>query len=186
MDIINLEDYDISYEIQFIALMMTVLEPYINFNLEKDKIYKKNDDSIGEEEMTKSDFIHFIQHTFPDMINHELEITKEHLEEEKIIKDVFMVYYRKNYHIGYRRDQFYSEKHKRYYKMFEIMSDEEMKKEIEYYQPEKITLSTPFQEKLDDLKNKINYLEKIRSINRQKNGKIKDVLQFLESLKYYQ
>ena len=186
MDIINLEDYDISYEIQFIALMITVLEPYINFNIKKEKIYKKNDDSIVEEEMTKAEFIHFIQHTFPDMINHELKITKQQLEDEKIIKDVFMIYYRKNYYIGYRNVKFNSEKHKKYYTMFEIMSDEEMKKEIEYYQPEKITLLTPFQEKLDDLKKKIKYLEKIRNINRKKNGKIKDVLQFIESLKYYQ
>ena len=51
MEIINLEDYDISYEIQFIALMITVLEPYITFNIEQEKIYKKGDGILIEEEI---------------------------------------------------------------------------------------------------------------------------------------
>ena len=52
MEIINLEDYDISYEIQFIALMITILEPYITFNIEQEKIYKKGDGILIEEEIS--------------------------------------------------------------------------------------------------------------------------------------
>ena len=183
MEIINLEDYDISYEIQFIALMITVLEPYITFNIEQEKIYKKGDGILIEEEISITEFIHFIQHTFPDMIQHELKILTEQYEDEKFKKEVY-----KNYYFKIKGAACETEEYNQYMNMFRRMNSEEQKEKSEYYLPGNYNLLiiSPCQEKLNNMILKIDYLKKIRKINRDKNGKIKDVLQFIEGLKYYQ
>ena len=46
----NFDDYDLDYEIQYIAFMLKLLDPYIVFDL-----FKDNDDSLsGQETLTIS------------------------------------------------------------------------------------------------------------------------------------
>ena len=72
--------------------------------------------------------------------------------------------------------------------MFRRMNSEEQKEKSEYYLPGNYNLLiiSPCQEKLNNMILRVEYLKNIRKINRDKNGKIKDVLQFVEGLKYYQ
>ena len=188
MDVINLEDYDLSYEIQYIAFMITVLKPYITFNFENDddelkvlKIYAKTP-VVGEEEeeLTEMEYIHFIQHTFPDIINNEIKITEERWIEKDIQKKIF----NDNYLDGFSREIDYRGKDKVHFDIFKKMDPQKIKEQIPYYVNSVGTMST-IHDILMGLSEKITYLEKLCNINKEKNGSIKDVIQFLENLKYY-
>ena len=187
MDVINLEDYDLSYEIQYIAFMITILKSYITFNFENDnyglkvlKIYINNQDPPLEEELTETKYIHFIQHTFPDIINNEIKITEERWIEKDIQKKIF----NDNYLDGFSREIDYRGKDRVHFDIFKKMDPQKIKEQIPYYVNSVGTKST-LHDILTGLSEKITYLEELRNINKEKNGSIKDVIQFLENLKYY-
>ena len=59
-----------------------------------------------------------------------------------------------------------------------------LNKESEYYkdygQP-----NSEYSKKLQEIKERLNYLYNLKKINEKLNGRIKDTVQFLDNLKYY-
>ena len=217
LDIIDLNEYDLSYDIQFVAFMITLLDPYIYFDPNKEnkimvpdgdgirperiiKIYKKKNNHLYKEELNHAlninskqeelnygQFIEFIQHTFPDIINDQLKMNTELFREENIKCKIFRETYLNNFNeYKYRFDD-NKEEYTKYCKYFQNMNKEGIMNRMNYYEPNNFDLNnnTPFRLKTKELQDKINYLKEIKKINRDRNGSIKDVLQFLENLKYF-
>ncbi len=180
---INLDDYNISYDLQYYTLMIKLLEPYITFKksptgftinqkLEKSKF------SI----ITWLDYIHFIQLKFPAIIDEELKILKNDLSNEETRKEAYShhtrSYDREN--IGREEDNF-----NHHYKLFKSMNKVELKKEHVFYKEKvpgsKFTGYTIIQ---NGFNQRIRFLERVSKMNETKNGSINDVNQFLENLKY--
>jgi hypothetical protein len=65
---VDLNEYDLSYEIQFVSLMIVLLESYIRFDWKNGipMIYKKGGGIrlLIEEGISPKEYIYFIQHTF--------------------------------------------------------------------------------------------------------------------------
>ena len=205
LNIIDLNEYDLSYDIQFVSFMITLLDPYIYFvsnksnnvmglSLKTIQIFKKNGDpnntlniNSDSQELNHGQFIEFIQHTFPDIITDQLKMKIELYREENIKYKIFRETYMENFNeYKYRFDDNMDE-YTKYCKYFQKMNKEEIMNQMKYYDPTNynLNLNTPFRLKTNKLQDKINYLEEIKKINRDKNGSIKDVLQFLENLKYF-
>ena len=83
MEDINLDDYDLSYEIQYIQLFIELLKPYIKFEIKNQfeksfNIYLINGGQSRK--LNQKQFIYFIQLDFPRII--QMRISSQ-LEEEK-------------------------------------------------------------------------------------------------------
>ena len=189
MDIINLSEYDISYEIQFIQLMIELLKPYILFEKPSEifqdrkinmyQIIEGNKKMISQEK-----YIHYIQCTFPKMIQNMIHDLEEKKNYESIKKEI----------IDSKR------KTKPYFKIPLFLEN----KEEETYQKLCQNLNNSNDDEISELKNfyypasdcqyrtnmniiieNIKYLEEISRINREKNGSITNVIQFMNNLNYY-
>ena len=87
---IDLNEYDLSYELQFTTFMITLLEPYIRFDRKSGvpEIYRKGGRSpAGEERISVKEYVYFIQYTFPNIIDTEIRLLKEKILDERTNKD---------------------------------------------------------------------------------------------------
>ena len=208
---VDLEEYDLSYEIQFVSLMIVLLEPYIRFDWKNGMpmIYKKGGGIrlLSEEGISPKEYIYFIQHTFPDIINNEIKSIENHLGDERIKHQIFEYSFIGPYHDKVLRglkpsdklilpgqyhncsDKSVISKCTGYYEIFKQMSQEEIEEQKRYYNIRQgfienhIDTKKTFLRDIYDFENDIVYLNVIKKINRR-NGKINDVLQFLDNLQY--
>ena len=209
MYIDNIDEYDVSYEKQYMELMVNLLKPYIVFRenpqyphdsrLYTVNIYRKVNQSINspifkkwihkikltpsdisqgnqvEEIISVSNYIDFIQCIFPKMINEEIKLYKRKLDFEECKQDILD---------GQRKTvpQFKLP-------MF-LGSDieEECSQYVEELNRSSKDMIQQFKEQnkndLEQIPEKITYLEKISEINRQKNGSIDSIVNFLKNLHY--
>ena len=88
---IDLNEYDLAYELQFTTFMLTLLEPYIRFDRksEESQIYRKGGGArlLIEEGISVKEYVYFIQYTFPNIINTEIRLLKEKILDERTNKD---------------------------------------------------------------------------------------------------
>ena len=170
MEDINLNNYDCNYEMQYVELMIKILEPYFQFistnhkdaNGRRIKLWLKLKE--GEEEIgliNINQFINFIHIDFPRIIRERRnEIVKLQYGEEKQYED-------------FQNDT-----------IRDSMSEEEIKKKKKYY--EKLPLEkSEYEKKIRDLDSKILRLDKISKLNTEKHGEIKGVLTFLDIMRNY-
>ena len=88
--VIELNEYDMSYELQFTTFMITLLEPYIRFDRKSEapEIYRKGGKSpAGEKRIPVKEYVYFIQYTFPNIIDTEIRLMKEKILDERTNKD---------------------------------------------------------------------------------------------------
>ena len=182
---INLTNYDTSYELQSIQLMIEILEPYILFkkqdNGEKVEIYQFMNDKKEQKHLTIKEYIHFIQIKFPKIISNEIETILERNRIETIKKELFDSRrsngdFKLPLFIGTSDDK----------GIYEFFIDEFNQKDNnalselrEYYKGDQ------YKENKDLIDEKYNYLKEIQDFFRLKNGTIRDIIQFLENLIYY-
>ena len=205
MNIIDLSKFDLSYDIQYTKLMIKLLQPFIMFKKSnrvdglniyrnKDQIFlTDNDDRApqpwndscyirrgpftkedGWEIISLEEYVHFIQSIFPKRIEIELNRNKEDLAYEGIKKEILL-------------------NPKKSYPRFKIpmFIDGEMDKANDIVrelnqlnkQEAKETLEQT-ELNIDKLASKVSYLEEVKKINREKNGTIDNVIQFIKNLDY--
>ena len=182
MQVINLDDYDLSYDIQYMEFMVKLLQPYITFKYTGSQdhsrpvmdIYRNINEGISQK-FTLEGYIHFIQCIFPQMIQSEIKEIKEELNYEESKQDIL-------------RSQ---RKKKPMFKLPMFMeADIEDKcnifvEEVNSYNVEELKLEKEQnKKKLNDLLGKIRYLEKVQEINRERNGSIKDVIYLFENIHF--
>ena len=89
MNRLNIEDYDLSYDFQFIRFMIDLLEPVIVFEnkgmIIKQRINKKGKNQ--EVEISRNEYIKFIQYIFPMEIKDEIDRAK--IFEKKILGCIY-------------------------------------------------------------------------------------------------
>ena len=157
--VIDLNEYDLSYDIQFVSFMITLLDPYIYFvsnksnnvmglSLKTIQIFKKNGDpnntlniNSDSQELNHGQFIEFIQHTFPDIITDQLKMNIELYREENIKYKIFRETYMENFNeYKYRFDDNMDE-YTKYCKYFQKMNKEEIMNQMKYYDPTNYNLN---------------------------------------------
>tara|TARA_Y100000768_G_scaffold388770_1_gene387013 strand:+ start:5633 stop:6229 length:597 start_codon:yes stop_codon:yes gene_type:complete len=197
MEIIDLSQYDTSYELQCIDFIVEALKPYIRFsinyygNIEINRIgvMKK------EERIKSEDYIIFIQRTFPKLINEEINKINEMFDDERVKKITFTETYKRIFENNYSIHSIHSTisklnmkqkiKYETFKKMFnEMEKDGTINQQSEYYKENENTTSD-YSKKLEEFKEKLNYLYELKKINRKINGTIQDTVQFLENIKVY-
>ena len=89
--VIDLNEYDLSYELQFTTFMITLLEPYIRFDRKSEapEIYRKGGERspAGAEGISVKEYVYFIQYTFPNIIDTEIRLLKEKILDGRTNKD---------------------------------------------------------------------------------------------------
>ena len=217
--VIDLNEYDLSYELQFTTFMITLLEPYIRFGRKSEapEIYRKGGRSpAGEERISVKEYVYFIQYTFPNIIDTEIRLMKEKILDERTNKDrlyqlhvaslsykikgkpvsetTLLIHSASARHIlaGKARHEDNWEVVDEIYEMFKDMSQGEIDEQKRYYdvgQNVGIGRNTnpPSKTFLKDMyayEEHLEYLLKIKRINKENNGKVKDVIAFLDHLQY--
>ena len=217
--VIDLNEYDLSYELQFTTFMITLLEPYIRFGRKSEapEIYRKGGKSpAGEERISVKEYVYFIQYTFPNIIDTEIRLMKEKILDERTNKDrlyqlhvaslsykikgkpvsetTLLIHSASARHIlaGKARHEDNWEVVDEIYEMFKDMSQGEIDEQKRYYdvgQNVGIGRNTnpPSKTFLKDMyayEEHLEYLLKIKRINKENNGKVKDVIAFLDHLQY--
>ena len=219
--VIELNEYDLSYELQFTTFMITLLEPYIRFGRKSEatEIYRKGGKSpAGEERISVKEYVYFIQYTFPNIIDTEIRLMKEKILDERTHKDrlyqlhaaslsykikgkpvsetILLIHSASARQIlaGKARHEADPEMEviDEIYEMFKDMSQGEIDEQKRYYdvgQNVGIGRNTnpPSKTFLKDMyayEEHLEYLLKIKRINKENNGKVKDVIAFLDHLQY--
>lgn len=187
MEDINLDDYDLSYEIQYIQLFIELLKPYIKFEIVKNRsdklfnIYLINEGKSRQ--LNQKQFIYFLQLDFPRII--QMRISSQ-LEEEKEEKRLYNEYCNHVTGTCVRKN-------------LEVLSREEMLRKKEYYvskptesfhdaQRNMWQIDPPeseYENKLSEIRVRRGRLEHISRINKKYHGKINDVNNFLKLVETY-
>ena len=87
MEIVDLTTYNIAYEIQCIELMIEALKPFIHFSINSYgniDIRRRGKGVMKEGNINGKDYIHFIQKTFPNIIDDEIKQLNELSDDEKV------------------------------------------------------------------------------------------------------
>ena len=217
---IDLNEYDLSYELQFTTFMITLLEPYIRFDRKSGvpEIYRKGGRSpAGEERISVKEYVYFIQYTFPNIIDTEIRLLKEKILDERTNKDrlyqlhVSSLSYKINrkpvsettllIHSASARhilrgkacpEDNWEVVVDEIYEMFKDMSQGEIDEQKRYYDVGQNVgvgrntnpSSKTFLKDMYAYEEHLEYLQKIKRINKANNGKVKDVIAFLDNLQY--
>ena len=224
MEIINLDEYDLSYDIQYINLIIRLLQPYITFKKPKSRvdlaghsydgpycglnIYRniKYDwgplfdriifpraptlpgwSRIGDrpapytnetnlEIISLEEYVHFIQCIFPRIVQEELRHYKKKLKCEEYKQDILDD--QRNSIPRFKLPMFiditdFEEECNQYIEELNQSNKEELK-----------LLKGQNKMELEEIPKKISYLEKVQEINREKNGSIENVINFIKKLEY--
>ena len=180
---IDFTKYDTSYELQSIQLMIDILKPYILFKKSSEEDIQIYQMIEGKEnkKLTVNEYIRYIQIIFPNIIHGEIETLHERNRIETVKKEVIDSRrsngeFKLPLFLGTTNDK----------SLYEFFIDEfnqmdnngllELKK---YYK------GPDYNENKRLINEKYIYYEKISKFNRSKNGTIRDVIQFLDNLKYY-
>ena len=192
---IDLDEYDLSYEIQFITFMITLLEPYIRFECKGGvpQIYRKGGGMrlLIEEGISVKEYVYFIQYTFPNIIDTEIKLLNEQESDARMKKNILAYIccpgrYTERELLNLTLPEIKA------YDMFKEMSQEEINEQKRYYDIDqkvgsgRVVIADTFKTFLGDKQyreKKLKYLKSIKIINKG-NGKVKDVMQFLENLQY--
>jgi hypothetical protein len=171
MEYTNLDEYDLSYELQYVQLMVNILNPYIKFKKveQKMEIYLKKDRSLHT--INKKQFIYFIQFDLPRIICMRSKPLYEEKIEEKRKHKAFI-----NYTVGNNVKELRS------------LSKEEIFKKNQYYK-EKYDhdpdVRSDYDKKLSELSYKIDILDRINTLNQTYHSSIQDILHFLDLVENY-
>ena len=198
MEIIDLSQYDTSYELQCIDFIVEALKPYIRFSINyygNIEINRLGGGGMKEERIKSEDYIIFIQRTFPKLINEEIDKINEMFDDERVKKITFTETYKRIFGNNYSIHSIHSTisklnmkqkiKYEKFKKMFnEMEKDGTINQQSEYYKENENTISD-YSKKLEGFKEKLNYLYELKKINRKINGTIQDTVQFLENIKVY-
>ena len=198
MEIIDLSQYDTSYELQCIDFIVEALKPYIRFSINyygNIEINRIGGGGVKEERIKSEDYIIFIQRTFPKIINEDIEKINEMFDDERVKKITFTETYKRIFGNNYSIHSIHSTisklnmkqkiKYETFKKMFnEMEKDGTINQQSEYYKDHENTTSD-YSKKLEEFKEKLNYLYEIKKINLKINGTIQDTVQFLENIKVY-
>ena len=198
MEIIDLSQYDTSYELQCIDFIVEALKPYIRFSINyygNIEINRIGGGGVKEERIKSESYIIFIQRTFPKIINEEIEKINEMFDDERVKKITFTETYKRIFGNNYSIHSIHSTisklnmkqkiKYETFKKMFnEMEKDGTINQQSEYYKESENTISD-YSKKLKGFKEKLNYLYELQKINRKINGTIQDTVQFLENIKVY-
>ena len=198
MEIIDLNQYDTSYELQCIDFIVEALKPYISFSINyygNIEINRLGGSGMKEKRIKSEDYIIFIQRTFPKIINEEIEKINEMFDDERVKKITFTETYKRIFGNNYSIHSIHSTisklnmkqkiKYETFKKMFnEMEKDGTINQQSEYYK-ENENNTSDYSKKLEEFKEKLNYLYELKKINRKINGTIQDTVQFLENIKVY-
>ena len=102
MEVINLNEYDVSYDIQYMKFMVKLLAPYIHFKVRKSKVniyrnveYRKDPlwkvgDRPHFEIINLNQYIEFIQCDFPRIIQSNIKKSEEDFSYEECKQDLLL------------------------------------------------------------------------------------------------
>ena len=219
MKIIDLNKYDLSYDIQFLWFMIELIKPYILFEkplMEKEddctypmiNIYRRvpnpeiqlhtsdrGDDNTKLPPPTTSDksivgltnreglqiisfeeYIHFIQYTFPKMVEDEILKNQEKLHYVKFRND--MLNDQRKTFPRFKLPMFHSiEYDEENYEEIIMKLNQLKENEIKIVKDENL-------KNMRNLQDNIKYFEGIIKINRENNGSIENVVCFIRKLSY--
>ena len=217
---IDLNEYDLSYELQFTTFMLTLLEPYIRFDRksEESQIYRKGGGTrlLIEEGISVKEYVYFIQYTFPNIINTEIRLLKEKILDERTNKDrlyqlhvaalsckgrgkpvsetTLLIRSASARHLlrgRARPDDVSDDSLNELYEMFKDMSQGDIDEQKRYYDVGQnvgaVRSIPPPRTFLKDMyahEERLEYLQSIKRINKEGNGRVKNVMIFLENLQY--
>ena len=198
MELINPHDYDISYDKQFMSLMIRLFKPYIIFKKSSDdkvpKIYRNIglhwESSIdtsppytfhgkiqehGMKIISLEEYIHFVQCIFPNIINDEIKNNQHDLDIEVCKQDI----------INSQRKTLPRFKLPMFINLDNIEEEEcnQIVSELNQLDRQNITIIRRQNRiKLKELQEKKNNLEEIQRIYKEKNGSINNIIDFLKNL----
>ncbi len=168
MEEINLDDYDLDYELQYVQLFTKLLEPYIKFEIIQDSrkigvganhlnIYLIK--GCGKLQLiNQKNFVYFLQLDFPRIIYLKMKETNDEINNEIKEHKNFIDYSAHNSRNSINIFDF--PKKKKYY-------------------------SEEYDKKRQSLRNKQVKLETISNLNKKYHGQVKDVLHFTELIEIY-
>lgn len=177
---INLENYDIKYDLQYMKLMVLLLEQYILFKRPSEmfqntevQIFQKNKSIMKL--LSIQEYIHFIQYEFPQLIKNDIIQIEEKLFEEEVKKDILSN--KNNTKPYFKLPIFISEDTRDYY--------EQITDELNQLNKDNIKIiENNNKEEIKSLQSLKGYLHKINTMNQEKNGSINSVLDFIKNLNY--
>tara|TARA_B100000902_G_C26952831_1_gene736680 strand:- start:82 stop:579 length:498 start_codon:yes stop_codon:yes gene_type:complete len=163
MEDINLDDYDLSYEIQYVQLFTEMLKPYIKFEIIQTRVEPNLTiyliKGCGKlQQLTRKNFVYFLQLDFPRLIYQRLKQINDEIQSE--IK-------------GHREFIDYTVHNSK-----KFLSISELTKKKKYY-------AGDYDIKRQSLRNKQEKLETISNLNKKYHGKIENVIHFLKLIETY-
>ena len=175
MNRLNIEDYDLSYDFQFIRFMIDLLEPVIVFEnkgmIIKQRINKKGKNQ--EVEISRNEYIKFIQYIFPMEIKDEIDRAEDEKAYEEYKKEILSN--KRKSKPRFRMPLFIEEddvdKYNEILKELNKLNDEDIQVVIDQNK-----------ERLEDINDRLRYYKEIKRINKEKNGSITNVIQFINNL----
>ena len=182
---IDLNRYNLSYDIQFIELMIELLEPYIDFKRLHNGIYIYRINDGVKKKITNKEYIIFIQKEYPEMISSKICELYRIKRESEIQREIFTNVPTK----GKKPSKFIlpyflgsDDESKKYEKcigeMNQLNNDERSKLEIYY------STNGEYKDFQNGLTIQLEYYKNIDKINREKNSCIQDVERFINNLEY--
>ena len=163
MEEINLEDFDLSYELQYVQLFTKLLEPYIKFEIIQTRaephlnIYLIK--GCGRlQVLSHKNFVYFLQLDFPRIIYQKSKKINDEIEGE--IKD-------------HKKFIDYTVHNSKVY-----LSNSELSEKKKYY-------SEDYDKNRQNLRNKQEKLKTISNLNKKYHGKIEGVLHFMKLVETY-
>lgn len=197
--IVNLEEYDTSYDIQSMELMTELIKPFILFKKTKKgsiNIYRKVDNLALQTlspkfpltgrtrypedssiEMIKlNEYLYFIQCVFPRVIQYEINKNKKEQTYEGFKQDI--IENKRNVKPRFRLPLFMDVGD------FKDQCIIIVEKLNQCNEEEYIVTKEQNKKRLDELSERIEYLGKVSRINKEKNGTIDNAIHSLEILNY--
>ena len=163
MEDINLEDYDLSYELQYVQLFTKLLGPYIKFEIIQTRVEPHLNIYLIKgcgrlQILSHKNFVYFLQLDFPRIIYQKMKKINDEIEGE--IKD----------HKKFIDHSVHNSK--------EYLSISEYSKKKKYYSEE-------YDINRQNLINKQEKLKTISNLNKQYHGKVEGILHFTKLIETY-
>ncbi|MBU79529.1 MAG: hypothetical protein CMD29_05350 [Flavobacteriales bacterium] len=163
MEDINLDDYDLSYELQYMQLFTKLLEPYIKFENIQTRIEPHLNIYLIKgcgrlQLLNRKNFVYYLQIDFPRIMYQKMKQIKDEIETEIKNQKKFMNITHHNSRGG--------------------LSVPEYSKKKKYYSEE-------YDKNRQNLRNKLEKLKTISNLNKEFHGKVDGVLHFIKLIETY-
>ena len=193
---INMKEH---YELEYIHFMINILNPYIDISR-----IKENDNDDGtikmmmrrsetdKVELTNAHFVHFLQVSFPKIINDESSTIKSEMDTKHLEHDIFECYLRMDLD-DFKKTYEKNDSDSFYLKLIN-MNEEELTKMKKYYgldssksksEDSKSTVGdVDYNKELEELGRRLTYLERLSDFNKKKHSTISNILELVDNFKY--